>query len=337
MKKIPNFVIVSASILVLVIGGVVYFSQRAGESEIIKLKYTVSIGAAAETRAKIIKKYEIDKNNGLDIEFVTMNPGDLERVLFSKEFPIGITSSLAVGTANLKGIPLRIVGPELHLTYYIGVRKDSSINTLDDLKGKKFGILPKVTAAYTSVAVVLNSAGINPETDLQLAFGSIPDVVDLLGKGEVDAAIIAYPMAAPLLVPGSQFRTIVKLEDLWSTNENGLPLPFVVTAAHEDWLASNKETARRLVKTLIEASEFMQKNPSVILELSEYLEERKLTSPEVAQLVAENVPELLFEKWGEEEIAGLERLFQRAEEFGVIPAETPNLTEMLVTPSSLGL
>lgn len=338
-------IILSLFILVFVVGLVGLYNQQQKilsfltsmqqPKELIKLKTTLTKATASEPEILIIKKYELDKKNGLDIEFVPLDPGDTEREFFAGTFKIRVGGPLSSAAANNQAIPVKLLAPAINIPFHIVVPKNSSIKTLDDLKGKKFATLPKITASYASTTTILRSYGINPETDMQLVFVTPAQVVDLLEKGEVDAAIVSYPLLSGLLTNG-KYRSLVNLADVWKRTEDGLSLPFVVIAAHEGWLLENKDTARRFIKTFQDAAALIQNDPSVLAGLTEYLQANNIDSPEAIALLQKELPSLLYTKWDQAGVEGIIRYYEKAKEYGVLPPETPSAEKLLIQPSELG-
>ena len=339
MKFKPLYILLFSLVFISAIAAAAYFLIKPTNEKLPTIQYPYAIGSVTEIQAAIIEKYNLDIENGIDISFLPLNPGDIERTFIERRVPIANISPIVASELNLQGKPVRILHPEIHIVYYIGVRKNSSIQTLQDLKGKKLAILPKVTAAYTSTAVILQSAGINPDTDLNLVFTNIPDAVELLKRGDVDAAIVAYSPLAGLQATG-QFRLVAKLEDIWMKKENGLSHPFVVGAAFEDWLKNeaNKKIADKLSKTLFAAVKLMQQRPEVITEdsnetLKTLYQANKLDSEPAKKLIREHTAEFLYDRWTGSEIDAINRTIQRAKQFGILPPNAPE--NIIIRPEEL--
>lgn len=331
----------SAVILLLISLGFTFYIMNsnlfkgpaAPPKALTRLKYYVASGASNEFRAQIIKKYNIDKNHGLDIEFISSDPGELEKQLISGQSQIAEVSPFSAITAYKQGNALKIIAASLHFTYTIAISENSKAMSLSDLKGVRLGVLPKPTAAYQALDLVLNSAGMDIEKDFKLTFGTIPQIVESLQKGTVDAAMVSYPSAAKIYATG-KFRSSERLERFWVEKEK-LPMPFVVVAAQESWLNQNKETAKNLVETLFDAALYMQKYPESIASLTAYPAKNTYDAP-AEKLVEENLPKLYFTAWTDLEYNGLKREFQRAKEIHLIPADSPSADMFIIPPGELG-
>lgn len=340
MKTKP-LIIVLVIVVLGAIGAFLWFqygSQR--EKEIIKIQYPIATGAITELRSYIIKKYGIDKKYGLDLDFVYLNPGDIERKTINRDFLIGDLSPITASELALKGTHLKILHPQFHLTYFIAAKKDSPIQTLEDLKGKKFAVTPKLTAGYVALAYTLKSIGIDPEKEFNIVFGSIPEVVNLLQKGDAEAANIAYPLGAKLIAEG-QVRPIVRLDDIVKQKNQNRAFPFVFGVAHEDWLATpaNKKIAGNIAHAMFEASKLMRERPEVITEeanapLNDYLKKNKLDTPAIKKILRESIPGFFYETWSDDDIANVAITLKHAKEFGLLPQNAPE--NIIVKPADVG-
>ena len=318
--------------------GLSAYAYWQSTKSLIKLTYPIALGASGEITIKVMKFYEIDKKHGLDVEPIALNPTELERKEFNGEITgLLIMSPLSAARLTLEGRPMKILAPVTYMPYSIAVGTDSSITTIADLKGKKVGILPKIVDAYKSIAIIFRSAGVDPDRDLLSAYGSIPEMIALLAKGEVDATLVSYPGAAGLFASGN-YASIAKLEKLWETNEGGLPHPFVVHAVFEDWYnqPENRGVARRFFDAYFETIELMRTRPEVMTEdanplITDYLEQNNLTSEEAKRIIRNELAEFLPVNWSDRDVAAIEHLFDIAENFGYLEQNAPK--NIIVSPS----
>lgn len=325
-------------IALIVIAGAAYVYWSGQQP--VKITYPIALGASGEITMKVMKFYGIDRKYGLDVEVLALNPTELERKEFNGEITgLLIMSPLSAARLTLEGRPMKILAPVTYMPYSLAASTNSSIGTITDLKGKKVGILPKVVDAHKSIAMIFRSAGIDPDQDILSAYGSIPEMIALLAKGDVDAALVAYPGAAGLFVSG-RYASIAKLEELWEKNENGLPHPFVVHAVFLDWYdkPENRKTARRFFDAYFETIQLMKARPEVITEdknhlIKEYLLQHNLASESAMQLIRNELARFLPSDWSERDVEAVNRLFDRAEALGYLPLTVPR--DIIVSPDEL--
>ncbi|HBT81576.1 hypothetical protein A2757_03025 [Candidatus Giovannonibacteria bacterium RIFCSPHIGHO2_01_FULL_48_47] len=331
-----NLTIIGVVVIVFLSGLVLWYSPPDFlKPEPVKVQYQVATGGANELRAQVIKKYGLDKKHGVELEIISTDPGELERRISKGESYLAEVSPFTALTAKQNNVELRIISPAVYFNYYLLVSSNSKITSLEELKGGKIGTQPKVTAAYSALAIVLKSAGFDIEKDFSVLFGNIPQTVAAVEKGEADAASASYPSAAAIIA-GGKFRSIASLGDLWSKNEDGLSLPFVVLAANGDWFEENRETARRVVETILEGGRFIQEQPQVLSELTDYLNKYNYNTPQITALLEAHIPSMLPASYGEKEVRAFERFFARAKQLKIIPPDAP-IESYLVKPEDLGI
>ncbi|OGZ28325.1 MAG: hypothetical protein A2931_01300 [Candidatus Niyogibacteria bacterium RIFCSPLOWO2_01_FULL_45_48] len=325
-------------LIAVIIAGIGYWYWYENV-RIIKISRGTPRGTVTEMKYIIMKHFGLDKKHGLDIDFPVFDPGELERRFFSGETGgLGGMSPLVASKANLEDKKVRILSAELQMNYYIAVRNDSNIRTLEDLKGKRVGVLPKATAAYSSLALILLHVGINPDTDLSLTFGPIPEMVKLVREGRADAAMVSYPTAASLFASG-EFRFVADLEKIWEESHN-TSHPFVVMVAFEDWLRvkENRRTVKRFVEASNETAQLIKDTPELLTDesipgIKEFLEKNGLNSEETKKLLRENAPEFIYSEWGEKEVEAVGVLLSHAKEESLLPADAPD--DIIIGPSEL--
>ncbi len=328
-------------VVALIAGGYYAYGHRASTANTpTPLTVLIAKGGLGEVKSLVMRQYGIDKKHGLNVNFVADNPGTIEQNAIQNKIKSGLftISPLTIPKARAAGVSLSIVAPDVRMAYSVAVRRDSPIQSIADLRGKRVGVLPKITAPYPFITLAFRAANIDLDADVKLSFGSIPDMVTLLQKGEVDAATVAYPTAAALYASG-QFRSIADLEDIWEKSEDGLTNPFVVLAVDDVWLASgtNRDTVKRYIAANLETAKLIKDQPEVITDiknpaLHEFLVQNKLDSPGVEDLLLKNMAKFFYTEWGDKEYQALERVLTRAREAGLMPNVS---SDFVIKPGTL--
>ena len=129
------------------------------------------------------------------------------------------------------------------------------LNTLDDLKGKRLGYSAYGTVSHMMALALLRMKGWSAEDDISLIGEGM--AYDALKKDKVDAFIgseIYYGMA--------EKQGFKDLADITPLN---IPVAGSGLNAEREWLKSNREAARRMVKSSIDAYAFMKNNKEATL------------------------------------------------------------------------
>lgn len=136
----------------------------------------------------------------------------------------------------------------------IVARKDSTIHTLADLKGKRIGYFSGSTAHY-AVLRTLRQIGLRPD-QVTLLHMAPAEQVAAMAKKELDAAVAWEPWMQRL-VHEANARVVATDGDLGIyTNVN-------CYSARREWLRNNRGTAVRFLGALLMAYGVLQKDPMV--------------------------------------------------------------------------
>lgn len=126
-------------------------------------------------------------NPGVKAEVLPFtNPGDQKAALLAGSLDMtGTTLVLAIQSAS-RGEPIVIVAGLCDKSSALVVKRDGSIKTVADLKGKRIGYVPG-TMHEILLRETLTRAGINPIKDVALIRVDFFDMGTALAKGDIDA------------------------------------------------------------------------------------------------------------------------------------------------------
>jgi ABC-type nitrate/sulfonate/bicarbonate transport system substrate-binding protein len=165
-----------------------------------------------------------------------------------------------------QGLDWTMIGINLEGAYVVGIvaRKDSSIDSFADLKGKRVGVFKGSTTHY-GLIMTLRQHGIGPD-QVTLLHMSPAEQLAALAKRDIDAAMVWEPWMQRMVYEVNA-RIIATLGDFGIyDNVNGY-------CVRRDWLRDNREAAVRFVRALLMAHEALQKDHTVgIRSLTEAME-----------------------------------------------------------------
>ncbi len=157
-----------------------------------------------------------------------------------------------------QGVEWAIIGISVEGAYATGiaVRKESGIETVADLKGKRIGYF-KGTNLHYGLITALKQYGIRPD---QVTLVDLPPsaagVLAALASKEIDAATVMGPMMERAVHEGNA-KIITTEGDL------GIYTNVGVYAARREWLREKRETAVRFLRALLMAYDLLQKDPGI--------------------------------------------------------------------------
>jgi NitT/TauT family transport system substrate-binding protein len=224
-------------------------------------KITVMAAPTAFEAVYIAKEQGIFARHGLDVDIVPGGaPDAMIPLLLNGQIQYGLSSGLATVTAISKGLPVRIALSNLNAgapaTAALIVPRDSPVQTLADLKGKKIGLSSLHNQPHLGVLISARAAGIDTDS---LSFVEIPTaaMVPAAQKGTVDAIYALDPYKSVALSSG--FRLI---EESVSKFMDGATA--VTFAASKQYLDDNPATAKAFVAAMIEAYDLANRNPAMV-------------------------------------------------------------------------
>ena len=153
--------------------------------------------------------------------------------------------------------------------YSIISRND--ITKPEQLKGKRLGYSSYGTTSHYQALVFAQKMGWDPNLDISLMNNAMD--VDILRKGAVDAFVTDELGSAVAMSAG--FHQLVNFYD-WK-------IPMVGNGVNADraWLQNHRETARRFIKSVVEAIAVMKNDKGVVFRI--IAKDYGITDPELQQ------------------------------------------------------
>lgn len=156
---------------------------------------TVAFARNTVTAAEEIFTYAVPKNLGffdeenIEVDMVTADGSTAAiQALASGSAQIAYASSANILAAIDQGLPIKaFAGLTIHWPYYIGVPAGSDIKSIEDLKGKKVGIISLASASYADLKANLQIAGLTEDDVDIIPVGAGTSAAAALQNGEIDA------------------------------------------------------------------------------------------------------------------------------------------------------
>ena len=216
----------------------------------------------------------------------------LEKGFFAEQFGDAIkisTSTFNDGSAFMEAmstnsIDLGTVGPTPAINTYVKnpkheiiagavnggavlvVGKDSGINSIEDLKGKKvavptFGSTQDVglMKSLQEAGLTVNSTGNGDVTTIKQAPA---DTAALMLKGEIDAAATQEPWGVNIETNGNAKLLLDASQFAWGSDSTN-----TVVTAKKDFTSNNPELTKKALKAYKEAVDFINENPEEAIQL----------------------------------------------------------------------
>ena len=277
---------------------------------------TISFGSttgAVGLVTQVIKRLDLERKYDLKLEAKILDPAAAEKAVLLRQVDAGVFPVLTAADMRDKGQDIAIFAPLLFIHIHLVVWNDSPAQSLVELRGKRIGILDKVSGAYRGLQVLAARAGFDFERDFQPVTGPPPALVTFLQRRQVDALAIHEPIVTKLLAEGT-FRVILGFNDEWKKAGKGDWI-FVGAGAHRDWITKNRAVAKRLADMLLEAERELSRTPGLVEAEAEFLALR--TKPEI-ELARQRVPRIFPTEWSDATAAATMEPVREAARLGQI-------------------
>jgi len=174
---------------------------------------------------------------------------------------VALVGNVPAAVWKTRGAPVRAIAGANGGEQIIVVRKDSEIDRLEDLKGKRLAAPRKgtITESLLRGYILEQVAGLDPNTDLELIYGMVPaDMPAALVRGEVDAILTWEPFAAKCeLEFGDRTRVLMDVPKVWKASHGGTNYPCRLLIVREDLLQEHPETVRKVFEVHKRSVEFI--------------------------------------------------------------------------------
>ncbi len=221
---------------------------------------TIRMGALKLIHSIAPHFYERFTPAGYTVEVIPFeSPTEGKNAVVTKSVDFGMFGIAAAILGAAAGEPITIIGGACNKGMGVVSGKDSEINAITDLKGKRVAIWPGSTQEVFILERLrmegMSAADITP---LRISFSEMHLA---LARGDIDAYVGAEP------APGVSISTGVGkiVEYPYSTAMGGLNM---ILGAHRDTLAETPELARVILDIHRQASDFAMANQNELIEMA---------------------------------------------------------------------
>jgi ABC-type nitrate/sulfonate/bicarbonate transport system substrate-binding protein len=200
------------------------------------------------------------KKLNLQVELTQFSGGSgaVAQAMAAGEFQMGVIVMTTLGLSIQKGLAARAVASIGGGEWSVVVAANSSLMSVDELKGKDVGISRAGSASNMWFNELAMAKGWTAGTDIKPQFlGTLDTMVAGVLAGKVPAILLQAGETARLLDKG-QIRVLANSTDL------GVFYPEEMLVASNDLIQSNPQLIQRVVNGLCQANSELNKNPQAI-------------------------------------------------------------------------
>jgi NitT/TauT family transport system substrate-binding protein len=231
----------------------------------------------------------------------SLSPANLHLMVAERKVDIGYGGFTTMATARGEGKDIIVIYGVFSPVNMVFVRKDSPIKSLTDLKGKKLGVFggPGSTTFAFLAVLAKNWYGVDLFHDAELVTAPAPVLAELLGKGDIDAALLGTVESIQTFAQ-DRYRVIADLSAEYKSHQGGRAPAHVTVATNENFAGTHPDIVRDYLKAYKNALNYMHAHPEV---WDEYAASIKMTDAAERKLLREKMEPNLVEKWDAEQIA----------------------------------
>ena len=224
-----------------------------------RAKIRISNSALSVTSLALLaaREWKLFQERGLDVEIILMSPAITVPAMISGEIDYFAGVGPGVVSASLGGLPFRAVWVSSDRVSYSLVAHPK-FKTLQDLKGKKIGVIGSLGAAnHVSLVIALEKLGIAPK---EFNIMALPpqEMLRSLESGFLDAASLNPPTL--FMATKKNFPIILDIGSLVEMPGGGL------TVLAKD-IKNKSDEVKRVIRAMQGAKEIMRKSKEKSVEL----------------------------------------------------------------------
>jgi len=231
----------------------------------------------------------------------SLSPANLHLMLAERKVDIGFGGFTTMATARSEGKDIIVIGGVFSPVNMVFVAKNSSIQSLRDLKGKQLGAFggPGSTTFAFLAVIARNWYGIDLFKEVNIVSAPGPALVELLGRGDIDAALLGTTESIQMFAQ-QRYRVLLDLSAEYKAHQGGRAPAHVTVATNEEFAKTHGDIVRDYMKAYKATLEYIRAHPEV---WDEYAQSIKMDNPEERALLREKMGPNLVEKWDADQIS----------------------------------
>ena len=238
-----------AVIIAIVVVAVGAFFLLGGSGDTVTIGYLPSDHDAALFVADAQGKYA---ENGINTKLVQFNNGgDLMTAMASGDVDVGYVGITPVLSSIAKGVPVKVISAAQIEGSGIVVAKDSGIDSVSDLAGKKIATPGEASIQHMLLTYYLNENGMDIK-DLKVSAMKVPSMNDALKTGKIDGMITFEPYVSIAEKNGA--KVLAGSQDILPEH------PCCVVVASDKFLESHPNETSKILEIHENATDFINNN-----------------------------------------------------------------------------
>jgi ABC-type nitrate/sulfonate/bicarbonate transport system substrate-binding protein len=222
-----------------------------------------------------------------------------------------------------QGVDLVVIGGGLTVFQEVFVRKDSPLKTVEDLRGKRFGVWSSGAGAFIATrAAIRDSAGFDVVKDTRIVQLAPPALFKLLENGSVDAMLNISSFTIQAASQPEKFRSIFSSNDFWK-KKTGYPIVWTAPlVAWRSWVDENPTRAKNFAAATEESFRWLRQPENLKAAVARYGKLAGVTTPAAIETYGKWLGEnrLFLDHWDEKVVDAEWQFLEMAKGYGILDA-----------------
>ncbi|MCL2201532.1 MAG: ABC transporter substrate-binding protein [Oscillospiraceae bacterium] len=244
------------------------------EPELPRTQINIAVGEGTGGMAFAGLMY--DNYRGLiqnDYNFTVTSGQVIQAGLLSGELDMGAMAiNIAATMYNATGGEIRVIALNAEAANFI-LDRSNEIQSIEDLRGRTIHSGGQGSTQEFSFAHILRLNGLDPETDVEMVWGSNhAHVANLLLAGEVDLVLLPQPFVTSVMQEDTSVQIVLDLREEWEKVMDGAPLPSSSTVVRTAFLEEHPEAVEIFLAEQAAGVDFVVNNHERAAQLMEKFE-----------------------------------------------------------------
>jgi len=249
-------------LILTVLFSVLFFActDNKKESSSDTVKIATLRGPSAISMIKMID--ELKSLEGTNLEFqVKSEPMQIRPLLFQKKVEFAVVPTTMASILYNKEVPYQVAAIPVWGTLYL-FGHNSSIDSWEDLKGKKIHLMAKGMTPDVMFRYLLKTNGLSPDKDVKLDY-SFPTHIELanaVASGKAKLGVISEPLVSMVMAKNAKVSPIFSLNKEWK-KETGLDIPQTSLLVKKSFASKNTEFVESFLDNYQNSVNWVNTNP----------------------------------------------------------------------------
>jgi ABC-type nitrate/sulfonate/bicarbonate transport system substrate-binding protein len=232
-----------------------------------------------------------------------------------------------------EGLDLAVIGGGLTTIQDVFVRKDSPIQSIADLRGKRFGTWSTGAGAFKATrAAIMDSAGLDLLKDTQIVQLAPPALFKLLQRGDVEAMINISSFTVEAASQPDKFRSLFSANEYWK-KKTGYPVVWAAPlVAWKSWVNENPTRAKNYAAAVEDSFRWLRNPENLEAAVKKHGTLASVTTPAALAVYKKWLGEkrIFLPEWDQKVVDAQWEFLEMAKRHGVLPAVPDKQTHALL-------